>query len=91
MSKFVARSPKTIILFFQICLCYSPREPRSRQEMHEDDQFITSSSKSLTLMLSLLLYLFTLFHWGMFTSVHEIISRMQAMMGGTTPNAQQVM
>ncbi len=73
---FILDAVYTILLslVLLVCLCYHPREPRSRQE-DGSSKDSSSENRIFKCTLLMLLFCFTLLHWGMFVTLREVLPK----------------
>lgn len=86
---FILDSVYMIILsvILMLCLCYNPREPRSRQE--DGSRPSQEENQIFKYTLTVLLFFFNLLHWGMFVSFREVLPRF-TILTSSAPYLQQV-
>ena len=79
----------SLILF--VCLCYNPREPRSRQEFEagNSSRKVDGESRIFRYSLTVLLFFFSLLHWGMFVSMQHVLPKFY-ILATSAPYLQQV-
>jgi len=58
-----------------MCLCYHPREPRSRQDEGGVDEG-REGNRIFKSTILVLMFLFTLLHWGMFVSLQQVLPKL---------------
>lgn len=75
-----------VALILLVCLCYNPREPRSRQD---DGRGRSEENRIFKYTITVLLFFFGLLHWGMFVSLQRVLPHF-TILSSTAPYLQQV-
>jgi len=67
-------------LILTMCLCYHPREPRSRQD-ESGSESGGEGNRIFKCTILVLMFLFTLLHWGMFVSLQRVLPKLDVLAG----------